>query len=279
VQDVLPAIESRTQHLTVIPATGPVLVEGDPTRLLQIVENLLTNASKYTPPAGAVFLELKKEEDDCELCVQDTGRGIDPDMLDEIFDMFFQSDSALDHSDGGMGVGLTLVRALAEMHGGTVTAHSEGLGQGSQFVVRLPLTSKPPAKAAVQPSATARVVNRVLLVEDNADSRDMLRAILTLDGYQVQVAEDGQQGLDAILAQRPDVALIDIGLPGLDGYEVARRVRRQLNRSEVHLVALTGYGQAKDRAAVFEAGFDEHLVKPVNPEELARVLSTPRKPR
>jgi len=279
VQAVQPAMEARRQHLSVIPALGPVMVEGDPTRLLQIVENLLTNASKYTPSEGAVFLELKKEVDDCELCVGDNGRGIDPDMLDEIFDMFFQSNNALDRGDGGMGVGLTLVRALVEMHDGTVTAHSDGLGHGSQFVIRLPLTSKLPAKSTEQPLVTAGVATRVLLVEDNPDSRDMLEAILKLDGFQVEVAEDGQQGLDAILAQRPDVALIDIGLPKLDGYEVARRVRKQLSRSEVHLVALTGYGQAKDREAVFQAGFDEHLVKPVNPEDLARVLSTPRKPR
>jgi two-component system CheB/CheR fusion protein len=255
------------------------MVEGDPTRLLQIVENLLTNASKYTPSEGAVFLELRKEVDDCELCVRDNGRGIDPDMLDEIFDMFFQSNNALDRGDGGMGVGLTLVRALVEMHDGTVTAHSDGLGHGSQFVIRLPLTLKLPAKSKERPLVTAGVATRVLLVEDNPDSRDMLEAILKLDGFQVEVAEDGQQGLDAILAQRPDVALIDIGLPVLDGYEVALRVRKQLSRSEVHLVALTGYGQAKDREAVFQAGFDEHLVKPVNPEDLARVLSTPRNPR
>jgi PAS domain S-box-containing protein len=279
VQAVQPAIEASRQHLSVIPALGPVMVEGDPTRLLQIVENLLTNASKYTPPEGAIFLELKKDSDDCELCVRDNGRGIDPDMLEDIFDMFFQSDNALDRSEGGMGVGLTLVRALVEMQDGTVTAYSDGLGQGSQFVVRLPLTSKSPVKSPEQPSVIARVGTRVLLVEDNPDSRNMLRSILKLDGFEVEVAEDGQQGLDAILAQRPDVALIDIGLPGLDGYEVARRVRKRLGRSDIQLVALTGYGQAKDRQAVFQAGFDEHLIKPVNPEDLARVLSTPRKPR
>ena len=145
--------------------------------------------------------------------MRDNGRGIDPDMLDEIFDMFFQSNNALDRSDGGMGVGLTLVRTLVEMHDGTVTAHSDGLGHGSQFVIRLPLTSKPPAKSTEQPSVAAGVATRVLLVEDNPDSRDMLQTILKLDGFQVEVAEDGQQGLDAILAQRPDVALIDIGLP------------------------------------------------------------------
>ena len=279
VQAVQPAMEARRQRLSVIPALGPVMVEGDPTRLLQIVENLLTNASKYTPSEGAICLELKKVADDCVLCVRDNGRGIDPEMLVEIFDMFFQSNEAIDRSDGGMGVGLTLVRTLVEMHGGTVTAHSEGLGHGSQFVIRLPLASKPPTKSTEQHSVTAGVVNRVLVVEDNADSRNMLQTLLKLDGFQVEVAEDGQQGLDAILAQLPDVALIDIGLPELDGYEVARRVRKQLSNSVVRLVALTGYGQAKDREAVFQAGFDEHLVKPVSPQDLARVLSTPRKPR
>ena len=279
VQAMQPAMEARRQLLSVIPALGPVMVEGDPTRLLQIVENLLTNASKYTPSEGAICLELKKVADDCVLCVRDNGRGIDPEMLVEIFDMFFQSNEAIDRSDGGMGVGLTLVRTLVEMHGGTVTAHSEGVGHGSQFEIRLPLASNPPTKSTEQHSVTAGVVNRVLVVEDNADSRNMLQTLLKLDGFQVEVAEDGQQGLDAILAQLPDVALIDIGLPELDGYEVARRVRKQLGKSVVRLVALTGYGQAKDREAVFQAGFDEHLVKPVNPQDLARMLSTPRKPR
>jgi len=166
-----------------------------------------------------------------------------------------------------------------KMHGGTVTAHSEGLGHGSQFLVSLPLTSKTRASSTEQPLVTTGAVTRVLLVEDNADTRDMLQTILKLDGFQVEVAADGQQGLDAILAQRPDVALVDIGLPGLDGYEVARRVREQLSRSEVRLVALTGYGQAKDREAVFQAGFDEHLVKPINPQNLTRVLSRFGKPR
>jgi two-component system CheB/CheR fusion protein len=279
VQAVLPAMEARQQRLSVIPTDVPVMVEGDPTRLLQIVENLLTNASKYTPSEGAVILELKREVDECVLIVRDSGLGIDPDMLDEVFDMFFQSNKAIDRSDGGMGVGLTLVRTLVQMHGGTVTAHSDGLGSGSQFVVRLPLTSKPSTKPVEQTPVRAGVMPRVLLVEDNADSRDMLQTILTLDGFEVEVAEDGQQGLNAILTGKPDVALIDIGLPKLDGYEVARQVRKRLKKSEIYLVALTGYGQAKDREAVFQAGFDEHLVKPVNPEHLIRVLHTPRNPR
>ncbi len=274
VQAMQPAIDARRQRLSVIPASGPVMVEGDPTRLLQIVDNLLTNASKYTPTEGQVTLELTPGADHCELCVRDNGRGIDPDMLEKIFDMFFQSNKALDRSDGGMGVGLTLVRTLVEMHRGTVTAFSEGLGHGSQFVIRLPLTSKQPTNTAQPDSETAGVDIRVLLVEDNPESRDMLQTILTLDGFQVQVAEDGQQGLDAILSQQPDVALIDIGLPKLDGLEIARRVRKLRNRSEIFLVALTGYGQAKDREAAFQAGFDEHLVKPVNPKDLERIMNT-----
>src|SRR6185436_19811960 len=199
--------------------------------------------------------------------------------LDEIFDMFVQSNNALDRSDGGMGVGLTLVRALVELHRGTVTATSNGLGQGSRFVVRLPLTSHLPAKSARQDPMTASVENRVLLIEDNPDSRETLQTILRLDGFQVESAEDGQQGLDAIFAQRPDVAVIDIGLPKLDGYQVARRVREQFSKSEIRLVALTGYGQEKDHDAVIQAGFDEHLVKPVDVEVLKRVMSRPNKPR
>ena len=279
VEVIQPAIKARQQLLSVIPAQVPVMVEGDPTRLLQIVENLLTNASKYTPPEGAIIVELKRNGDECELSVRDNGRGIDPDKLTDIFDMFFQSNNALDRSDGGMGVGLTLVRTLVEMHHGTVSARSAGLGEGSEFVIRLPLTLKSPEESGAPPAVTPPAVNRVLLIEDNPDSRDMLHTILKLDGYDVEVAEDGPQGLAAIFKKPPEVALIDIGLPGLDGYEVARRVRKKFDSSEIQLVALTGYGQTKDREAALEAGFDEHLVKPVNLEDVTRVLSTPRKPR
>ncbi len=277
-QAMQPVMHARQQQLSIVPSPEPVLVEGDPTRLLQVVENLLTNASKYTHCGGVIILGLKKQADSCELSVRDNGRGIDPVMLDEIFDMFVQSNHGLDRSDGGMGVGLTLVRILVEKHDGTVKAFSDGLGHGSRFVIRLPLTSKSAATSPPKLPATRAAGIRVLLVEDNRDAREMLRAILKLDGFEVEVAEDGQQGLDAILADRPDVALIDIGLPSLDGYELARRVREQLNESEVHLVALTGYGQAKDREAVVQAGFDDHLVKPINPEELARLLHAQENP-
>ncbi len=279
VEVIQPAIEARQQQLSVLLAKVPIIVEGDPTRLLQIVENLLTNASKYTPCEGAIIVELEKDGDECQLSVRDNGRGIDPDKLTDIFDMFFQSNNALDRSDGGMGVGLTLVRTLVEMHHGTVRACSAGLGEGSQFVIRLPLTEKPPEKSSEPSTLAPPAVSRVLLIEDNPDSRDMLHTILKLDGYDVEVAEDGPQGLAAIFKRPPEVALIDIGLPGLDGYEVARRVRKKFDSSEIQLVALTGYGQAKDREAALDAGFDEHLVKPVNLDDVARVLSAPRKPR
>ncbi len=273
VEAVQSAVASRGQQISIIRAPEPVIVEVDPTRFLQIIDNLLTNASKYTPPGGSIDLQLKKQDDHCELRVRDNGRGIAPDMLGEIFDMFFQSNPALDRSDGGMGVGLTLVRTLVELHHGTVTVESDGLGQGSLFVVRLPLACRPLRQSLPTDSMTVGEGTRVLLVEDNPDSREMLKTILRLDGFQVETAEDGQQGLHAILSQRPDVAVIDIGLPKLNGYEVARQVREQFHKSEIFLVALTGYGQEKDRQAVFDAGFDEHLVKPVDLEKLKKLLA------
>ena len=272
-------METRGHTFSTVTSDSPVMVEGDPTRLFQVVENLLTNAAKYTPAGGRIILQLQSQGGECALSVEDNGRGIDPDLLEEIFDMFFQSNHALDRSDGGMGVGLTLVRALVQMHQGTVAAYSEGLGLGSKFVVRLPLATQRGKKSPRHAKPDSVTDTRVLLVEDNADSREMLQTILRLNGFQVNSAEDGQQGLAAILEQHPDVAVIDIGLPKLDGYEVARRVRQQFSKSKILIIALNRYGQTKDRGAVFAAGFDEHLVKPVNLERLKRLLSRPRKPR
>jgi PAS domain S-box-containing protein len=275
---VRPQIDARRHQLAIMTPAEPVPVEGDATRLLQIVGNLLTNAAKYSPPQGEIEIELSEQGSECELRVRDNGRGIDPAHLDEIFDMFFQSNRGLDRSDGGMGVGLTLVRSLVEMHHGTVTAHSDGPGRGSEFVVRLPLASKLAPSSSRPAALPARPGTRVVLVEDNPDSREMLRTLLTLEKFQVDVADDGEQGLNKILEQRPDFAVIDIGLPKLDGYEVARRVRQAGGTRDIYLIALTGYGQQKDREAVFQAGFDEHLVKPVNLVELKRVLSERQDP-
>jgi two-component system CheB/CheR fusion protein len=276
---IQPIMDARGHEFSILPDPEIVALEGDPTRLLQIIENLLTNAAKYTPHGGKIAAVLEKQGDFCELCVRDNGRGIDPDLLEEIFNMFFQSNHALDRSEGGMGVGLTLVRALVEMHGGTISAKSDGLGKGSRFVVRLPLMAGPASPSDKGIVAETGGTARIVLIEDNQDSREMLQTLLRLEGHQVESVEDGQKGLDTILQQRPDIAVIDIGLPIMDGYEVARRVRKHFTKSEVLLVALTGYGQEQDREAAYQAGFDEHLVKPVNLEKLKLLLQQSRKPR
>jgi two-component system CheB/CheR fusion protein len=299
IPDAVQAIEGQLlgkgQELQVDRPDNPVFIEGDPARILQVLENLLNNASKYTPDGGSIELRLAESDGSCRVTVRDSGRGIKPEMLDKIFDLFVQADETLDRRDGGMGVGLTLVRSLVEIHGGTVAAHSQGEGKGSEFTVVLPTATCEPKDGPVEADSPPidrsedghRVVEqenkaalgaaKVLLVEDNLDAAQMLRTLLELDGYQVEVAEDGQSGLDALLERPPDVALIDIGLPVMDGFEIARRVRRERNDRAIHLVALTGYGQRRDRAAVLKAGFDEHLVKPVDMHHLRRVLDQPRK--
>jgi two-component system CheB/CheR fusion protein len=281
VEEVRPLVSGRRHQLTVHVPEQPLYVSADPTRLLQILGNLLTNAAKYTPPGGRISLHVAPDADAVEIRVGDTGEGIPPNMLDAVFDLFVQSHSSLERAEGGMGVGLTLVRTLVEMHGGSVRAYSDGPGRGSEFVVRLPLTDeRPPSKldpnAAASESLTAPASLRVLLVEDNPDSREMLQSWLELDGYQVESADSGARGLEKLLANPPDVALVDIGLPELDGYEVARRVRASEVGRKVRLVAVTGYGRSEDHQAILDAGFDEHLVKPVDPRNLARALNKPR---
>lgn len=275
VHAVQPLINARGHQLTVDVPDEPILVEGDPSRLLQIQINLLNNAARYTHTEGKISLSLRKTDDEAQLRVRDSGKGIAPDMLETIFELFVQGDDTLDRTSGGMGVGLTLVRTLVELHGGRVTASSDGPDRGSEFVVRLPLTTKPSAQHDGQSSpANSNVADtHILVVEDNADSRSMLEASLRLDGYQVTTTCDGPQGLKAILHQKPAIALVDIGLPGMDGYEIARRVREQIPSSKLRLIALTGYGRAEDRDAVRDAGFDAHLVKPLKPDDLARVLA------
>ena len=235
------------------------------------------NAVKFTPPGGRISLRLQREDQDAVLSVEDNGTGIARDMLESVFELFVQADTTLHREYGGLGIGLTLVRMLVKMHGGHVTAHSAGLGQGSRFVVQLPLlaeVTEPPQVAA--PAAPSAVVSRVLIVEDNADVRSMLHTLLELEGHDVQEAADGSQGLGSLTSETFDVALIDIGLPGIDGYEVARRARASCGERCPRLVALTGYGRATDRAAVKAAGFDDHLVKPCDPDDLLRILTKPR---
>jgi two-component system CheB/CheR fusion protein len=271
------SLDARNQQLVFEIPEQPLYVRGDPTRLQQIQVNLLMNAVKFTPSGGRISLRLQRDGQDAVLSVEDDGTGIAGEMLESVFELFVQADTTLHREYGGLGIGLTLVRMLVKMHGGRVTAHSAGLGQGSRFVVHLPLSAEvrePPRVAA--PAAPSAVMSRVLIVEDNADVRSMLHTLLELEGHEVQEAADGSQGLGSLTNGAFDVALIDIGLPGIDGYEVARRARVSCGDHCPRLVALTGYGRASDRAAVKAAGFDDHLVKPCNPEDLLRVLTKPR---
>lgn len=279
VQSVQPMIEQRQQVLSVQVTDRPLFVEGDPSRLQQIQVNLLNNAAKYTPPGEQVWLTLENDQGQAVIRVRDNGVGIEPQMLEGVFDLFVQGHDSLDRSCGGMGVGLTLVRSIVELHGGQVRAYSAGPGSGSEFVVRLPLTSAPPPVATnSQPSTPPRKLT-VLIVEDNRDSREMLRAMLELDGHQVLTAADGREGLSVLEQQLPDLAIIDIGLPLLNGYDLARQARANDRLDSVLIVALTGYGQRVDQEQALRAGFDEHLTKPLQPADLARILTAAATPR
>jgi CheY-like chemotaxis protein len=252
----------------------PLWFEADPARITQVVGNLLDNAAKYTPRGGEISVTGYCEGSEVVLRVRDTGVGISPEMLPRVFDLFAQTERSLARSEGGLGVGLALARTLVELHGGNIAVESEGPGRGSEFVVRLPVGAPvghrgrgDSRRAAVQP-------RHVLLVEDNDDIRDALRAELEFDGHRVDAVRDGPRGVELALATVPQVALIDLELPGLDGYEVGRRIRAALGR-RVFLVALTDdrYRQERDRRRSSEAGFDAHLVKPVSHEDLTRVLA------
>ncbi len=273
-----PAIEQAKHRLEVALPPEPVWVTGDAARLTQVLTNLLNNAAKYTDPGGRVALALAREGGEAVVRVWDTGVGIPADMLTAVFDLFTQVDRSLDRSQGGLGVGLTLVKRLVEMHGGSVAAHSDGPGKGSEFVIRLPALAAAEAPAAGAngrpPAAAGRL--RVLLVDDNVDGAESLAALLRLAGHEVWLAHDGPGALEAAAGFRPDAAVLDIGLPGMDGYEVARRLRADPAAAPAVLVAVTGYGRDRDRERSREAGFDYHLVKPVDLAELHRALAAAR---
>ena len=277
------SIDARGHELSVTIASGDYRMEGDETRLEQVVVNLLINASKYTEPSGSIAVTLTRDMVDeapqAVLSVRDSGRGIPAQMLDQVFELFVQVSPTLDRSAGGLGLGLTLVKRLVEMHGGVVVARSEGPGKGSEFLVRLPLAthlaSSAEARAAAQPGPMTRPGRHVLIVEDSIDFRDALQEILEDFGYEVSVAKDGLAGAARILELRPSVSLVDLGLPGIDGYELARRVRAAPNGADLYLVALTGYGGTDDKARALSAGFDRHLTKPISIDELNQVLNFP----
>ena len=252
---------------------APGWVDGDPTRLEQIVSNLLDNALKYTPSGGDIDIALARVGDEVVLSVRDSGVGISPDLLPQVFDVFVQGAISIDRSQGGLGIGLSLVRRLVELHGGSVAADSAGVGQGSSFTICLPcaepvITSLPSLNLPLDTGKPS-----VLLIEDNDDGREMMATMLAAHGFPVYQAADGLQGVSQAATILPDAALVDIGLPGIDGYEVARRLRADPATSAIRLIALTGYGLLEDQRRVLEAGFDQHLVKPVAIERLLDALA------
>ncbi len=252
----------------------PLVVHGDVTRLEQVVGNLLDNAIKYTPPGGRITISLERDGDTAVVRVRDTGVGMAPEVVSRLFTPFAQADRPLDRPEGGLGLGLALVRRLAELHGGSATAHSAGPHQGSEFVIRLPLLTGTAGEARPGTTGPSRAqARRVLVVEDNADARESLRILLERWGHRVEVAANGPDGIERIRASLPDVAFIDIGLPGLDGYALARATRALPGGDRVALVALTGYGQRRDERRAREAGFDTFLAKPAEAADLMRVLA------
>jgi two-component system, chemotaxis family, CheB/CheR fusion protein len=258
----------------------PLYVDGDAARLQQINVNLLSNAAKYTPRGGRVVLRAGRQGGEATISVSDDGLGIPKEMLESAFDLFVQSRRTLDRAEGGLGVGLTLVRGLVTKHGGSVRARSDGEGKGSEFVVHLPLVAAPSRKEQTHRSSGIELPRgaRVVVVEDNADSREVLCALLTHAGFECKSSDNGAAGLLLIEEFSPVAAIVDIGLPELDGLEVARRIRQNPKHAEIYLIALTGYGQRGDRQTALNAGFDEHLVKPVDFAALQKLLGRGRRP-
>jgi len=280
VESAQPSLESRGHTLEVLLPAGPVQLDVDPARLEQMLANLLNNASKYTEPGGHICVEASRENDQAVVRVRDNGIGIEPVLLPHIFDLFTQSHDAV--RKGGLGVGLTLVRRLAEMHGGSVAASSHGAGKGSEFTLRLPAnetqanqrieTEGERATKEQRPTTATRSV-RILLVDDNKDVVSMLGSLLRRVGHEVAIAHDGPSGLETARRVIPEVILLDIGLPGMNGYELAAELQKLPELAQVCLVAMTGYGQEEDVRRAEQAGFHHHLLKPVRLDDISKVLS------
>jgi len=268
------ALQSGALEVVVDIPTEPLVVIGDPTRLEQCVGNLLSNAIKFTGPGGRVAVIAKRRGREAVVLVRDSGVGIAADALERVFELFEQVEAPLARARGGLGIGLTLTRRLIELHGGHVTARSGGPGQGSEFEIVLPLAGETATRHEAPRAALASTApRRILIVEDNRDAREMLRMVLEMDGHTVLQARDGVAAIRLAVETVPDVVLMDIGLPELDGYEVARRIRTRLGAA-IRLVALSGYGDRESREQARRAGFDAHLVKPVSPDDLTRLLAT-----
>ncbi|MGZ8223259.1 MAG: hybrid sensor histidine kinase/response regulator [Methylobacter sp.] len=269
-------IETRKQELTISQSATPQWIEGDRIRLTQVLSNLLNNAAKYTAESGKIMLSVRREGSDAVIEVRDTGIGMSPDILSQIFDLFTQADHSLAHSQGGLGIGLTLVRRLVEIHGGTVTAASAGVGRGSLFTVRLP--ALPMGSSATESALTEPALPmpkfRILVVDDYADAAESLMMLLQMEGHQVETADCGMKAIELAEVFQPQVVLLDIGLPDMDGYEVARRLRALPETRDAILIALTGYGQTEDRKRSQSAGFNYHLLKPVDFAQLSVLLTS-----
>jgi CheY-like chemotaxis protein/anti-sigma regulatory factor (Ser/Thr protein kinase) len=274
-----PLLDQRA-HALDVDVSRRLWVRGDSIRLNQVVSNLLTNAAKYTPPGGCITVRATEERGEAVIRVRDTGIGIAPDVLPHVFDLFVQERQAIDRAQGGLGLGLTIVRNLVERHGGTVSAHSDGPGAGTEFVVRLPRAnvSVGPDVAAAVESASESAISpsdaalRILVVDDSVDGAEMLAAALSAKGYKTRVAFDAPSALRIAVEFRPAIAFLDIGLPVMDGYELAARLRGLPELNGIRLFALTGYGQESDRQKTRDAGFDHHFIKPVDLDAIEAVL-------
>jgi PAS domain S-box-containing protein len=275
-----PLLDSRGQSLELSLPLAPVPVMGDAIRLAQVVSNLLNNAAKYSTKPGRISLKLARQAGDAVIVVRDEGEGIAPELLPHVFELFVQGDHTLARSQGGLGIGLTLVRRLVEMHDGEVSAASAGRGAGSEFRIRLPLLheTRPLAGGGAGESSAAGPSRRVLVVDDNVDAVDSIAKVLQLFGHEVASAHDGPSALARAADFRPEVIVLDIGLPGMDGYEVARRLRALPAFRHTPIVAATGYGQEDDRIRSRQAGFDHHLTKPVDPEQLRSIIAASAQP-
>jgi PAS domain S-box-containing protein len=274
VERIRPQLDEWGHALSVSLPDPTLELDADPARLGQVLDNLLVNAAKYTAPGGRIAIVGEHQGEEVVLRIRDNGRGIAREMLPRVFDLFAQAEGTLDRAESGLGIGLTVVQKLIELHGGRVAAFSEGPGMGAEFVVRLP--AQPPAPTAPEESSTEEVVAgraRVLVVEDNVDVADSLAMVLELSGHQVQITHDGVAALAAVQGAAFDIVLLDIGLPGMDGYDVARRIRGELGPMTPALVALTGYGRDEDKARSRAAGFDQHLVKPIDPDLLGPLVT------
>jgi signal transduction histidine kinase/CheY-like chemotaxis protein len=276
VETTRPIVDARKHQLTIAQPNGPVYVIADPTRMIQVVGNLINNAAKYSDERGHITIALEQTADSAILRVQDEGMGIAPNMLPRVFDLFTQVERSLDRSQGGLGIGLTLVRGLVELHGGRIEAFSDGPGHGSEFVVHLPPATEEellPYQTTDAKSAENRKCHRILVVDDNVDAAQSLATLLRLAGHEVRTVHNGVKALEIAPSFRPEAVFLDLGLPGIDGYEVASQLRSGPGGQDLLLFALTGYGQDEDRRRTREAGFDHHLTKPADPVALQLLLT------